>query len=79
MGIGVSVLLGVIVFASMILLAYRFGQRKQRAISRLELHPSTTNERDKGTGGGNGNGHWVGYVPELHGVEIPIHSRELEG
>ena len=28
---------------------------------------------------GDGNDVWVGYVPEIHGAEIPLYSREMEG
>ncbi len=28
---------------------------------------------------GDGNDTWVGYVPKIHGAEIPLYSHELEG
>ena len=61
----------------MIFLAYRFGQRKQRTEPKRESYPTPVDEGEKARGDGNDT--WVGYVPEIHGAEIPLYSRELEG
>lgn len=61
----------------MIVLAYRFGQRKQRTDPKRESNPTAMDEvttvmRDD-------NDTWVGYVPEIHGAEIPLYLSEIEG
>ena len=64
-------------FASAIFVAYRFGQRQQRAKPKRKSHPTAMD--DGGAVIGHGNDTWVGYVPEIHGVEIPLYPSELEG
>lgn len=64
-------------FASAIFVAYRFGQRKQRAEPKRKSDPTAMDEGEKVIG--HGNDTWVGYVPETHGAEILLYSRELEG
>lgn len=58
-------------------MVYRFGQRKQREDPTREQYPTTLDEGEMVMG--NSNGTWVGYVPEIHGAEIQLHPRELEG
>lgn len=72
-----AVPVGFLMFASTIFLAYRFGQRKQRTNPKREQYPTAIDEGE--TVMLDGNDTWVGYVPEIHGAEIPICSRELEG
>lgn len=78
-GIGVGVPVGMIFFISMILLAYRVGQRKQLTGLRRELHSSSIHGREVWPGGNNDKGYGVRYVPEIHLVEKPVDSGELEG
>lgn len=78
-GIGVGVPLGVIFFASVILMAYLCGQRKQLTKSRRELSSSVTKDDGNGEILGEGNGYLIGHVPEIDGAEIRIHLPELEG
>ena len=78
-GTGVGVPLGVVLLTGLIVLAYWFGQRKERTKSRHVSHSSLENESGRAMVDRDGSIHWIGFVPEIDGAEIPIHSRELEG
>ena len=69
--------IGFFIFVSTIFLAYRFGQRKQRTEPKRKSHPTVDGDGGKRTGDGPDT--WIGYVPEIHGAEIPLYLRELEG
>ena len=71
--------LGVILLTGLIVLAYWFGQRKERTKARHVPHSSTEDESGRAMVDRDEDIHWVGFVPEIDGAEIPIHSEELEG
>lgn len=64
-------------FATVILLAHRFGQCKLRIRPERKSDPTAMDEGK--TVMADGDDTWVGYVPEIDGAELPLYVRELEG